>query len=366
MLNIGLFIGKFLPLHRGHIQSIIEASTQVDILYVVRSYRNNKRTIINGKKVKQSDIEHWLIEQFKGLDHIKVLTVDESDIPEYPNGWEEWSKLLKSKLHSIIQQYTPKCDSCDWCWITTNTCEQINLTVFGGELNDKSNYETYFKPCKYVLIDPLRQRNNIRATQIRQNIYEHWDYLPSIVRQFFVKKILITGVESCGKTTLTRYLAKIFNTSWSEEVGRDYAKDIYSGNEKLLNLDDFARIAYLQREQDFQAYKTANKIVFIDTDATVTNYYCMLYLNKNNSVVRAISDQNILNNEWDIIIFMEPDVPWIDDGQRMISDKIERKRLSEYLKRRYLCEYNIEMHIINGSYQERLNKAVDIVNGALK
>lgn len=357
-MKVGLFIGKFLPLHRGHIQSIIEASTQVDVLYVIGSYRDNEKCHINGKYITQCMIEQWLIEQFKGLDHIKILTVDETNLSEYPNGWDEWSKLIKSKLHEHIQQYLPDCAACEPCWIGTYDHRIIDLYVFGGEIDDKLDYENYFRPCNYILIDPTRQRNNIRATDIRNDLYTHWDYLPSIVRQTFVKKVLITGVESCGKSTLVKYLAKIFNTSWSEEVGRDYAKEVYNGNEKLLQYDDFGRIAYLQKEQDLKAYKTANKVVFIDTDATVTNYYSKLYINEYNEIVDSIIRQNTNDGEWDLILYMEPDVTWVADGQRLNPD---RDNLNKQLKQMY-DKYDYNIHYISGTYQERLNKAIELVN----
>ena len=44
--------------------------------------------------------------------------------------------------------------------------------------------------------------------------------LPSWVQPYFVKKVLITGVESTGKTTLANSLAKHYNIVWVEEAGR--------------------------------------------------------------------------------------------------------------------------------------------------
>ncbi|MDD3267095.1 MAG: multifunctional transcriptional regulator/nicotinamide-nucleotide adenylyltransferase/ribosylnicotinamide kinase NadR [Burkholderiales bacterium] len=362
-MKVGLFSGKFLPLHSGHIQSIIEASTQVDKLYVIGSYRDNNKTVINGKKITQNLIEAWLTEQFKGLNHIKVLTVDETNISEYPNGWEEWSKLIKETLRDEIQQYASYCDRCYDSWIGTYSCEEIELLIFGGEpLTDGPQYENYFTPCKYIEIDPTRQRNNIRATDIRNNLYGNWNYLPSIVRQTFLKKVLITGTESTGKSTIVRYLAKIFNTSWSEEVGRYYARDNLNGKENLLSYSDFSRIAWLQKEQDLQAYKTANKLVFIDTDAIVTNYYCKLYCNNINEVVESIALENWAKDEWDLILYMEPDVPWIDDNQRLNGDQETREELNKQLK----GMYPDDIVCISGNYHERLMKCIELVNELIK
>lgn len=372
--KIGITVGKYMPLHAGHIQSIIEAATQVDLLYVIGSYREGNCTNIQGRNITKKMLEGWLTEQFKGLDHIKVATVDESDTPMYPDGWEEWSKLI---IYAANLEHNPA-DMDYQFWLHLNgddggnleSAEMIDLIIFGGEPEYEQHYQKYFSPCKYTLIDPKRERNNIRATQIREDMYSNWTYLPSVVRETFVKRVLITGVESCGKTTMARYLAKIFNTSWSEEVGRYYARDNYNGREDLLELDDFGRIAYLQLEQDKEAFRTANKVAIIDTDAIVTQYYCNIYTGESNQIVDSIITQNARNKLWDVIIFMEPDVVWVDDGQRLHPDQKERERLSEKLRDMYVRHgygtYNCRMYSVFGSYNQRLTGCYDIVKGLLK
>ena len=53
------------------------------------------------------------------------------------------------------------------------------------------------------------------AGDIRSNILGNWHYILGAARPFFSKKVLIAGTESCGKTTLTKCLANLYNTSWS-------------------------------------------------------------------------------------------------------------------------------------------------------
>lgn len=62
------------------------------------------------------------------------------------------------------------------------------------------------------------------STELRADIYGHWDWLPNVVKPYYVKKVLIIGGESTGKSTLTVNLANYYNTNYLEEVGRDISE----------------------------------------------------------------------------------------------------------------------------------------------
>jgi HTH-type transcriptional repressor of NAD biosynthesis genes len=135
----------------------------------------------------------WLSQELQGFEHIKVAMLDETGIPMYPYGWEGWSKRLKDLIP-----------------------EKIDV-IFGGEPEYKENNDIYFPDAAYELFDYKRDRYPISGTEIRNNPVKHWDYILGSARNFFAKKILITGTESCGKTTMAKYLGKIYHTSWTEE-----------------------------------------------------------------------------------------------------------------------------------------------------
>lgn len=339
--KIGVFPGKFLPPHRGHLYSIISASTKVDKLYVVVS--DNKQYTKDA--CEESNIDNmpliqrsrWLAQETSGLDHIEVLSLDESDIPFYPNGAKEWTE----KLSDIVP-------------------EKFHI-IFGGEEEYRDIYMKHMPDIEYEVFDSNREMWPISATEIRDNPIKHWDYILGSVRPHFAKRILIAGTESCGKTTLTKNLAKIFHTSWSEEVGRYYADRFIGGNENLFVEEDFIKIAQQQREQDEHALKTANKIAFFDTDALITNYYAEVYLeNKIPEVEKMIN-----NSFYDYVFIMSPSVPWVSDGQRFLSD--DKVRWEHYYKLIDMYRENNFKIILfeENSYQKRLEKAISIVNKIL-
>ena len=56
------------------------------------------------------------------------------------------------------------------------------------------------------------------STELRKNPYKHWDWIPQIAKPYFVKKVLLVGGESVGKSTLTINLANRFNTNYIDEA----------------------------------------------------------------------------------------------------------------------------------------------------
>lgn len=342
MYKIGVFPGKFLPPHRGHLNSIINASTRCEKLYVIVSDKpSNTKMLCQQSGIKVMDLKtraKWLSIELQNFDHIEVLMLDETDIPEFPNGWEAWSNLLK--------EIVP---------------EEFDV-IFGGEPKYKDLHNTYFPGTAYEIFDYKRERYPISGTAIRDSALRHWDYILGSARPHFAKKILITGTESCGKTTVTKYLAKIFHTSWVEEVGRYYSERYLGGNDDVYTIEDFEKIVQLHMEEEDKAIRTANKLVFIDTDAVVTQYYCEMFLKETSEKIDSLIDPD----RYDLVLLFSPDVKWVDDGLRWLSGDDLRWKLHSKLKNMYIKKgFGNKLIEISGNYNDRLNKAIEIVDDIL-
>src|SRR5262249_51027668 len=79
--------------------------------------------------------------------------------------------------------------------------------------------------ARHILWDLSRQRVPISATDIRENPYANWQYLPPPVRAYFTRRVVIYGPESVGKTTLAERLASHYQTAWVPEFARGYLDD---------------------------------------------------------------------------------------------------------------------------------------------
>ncbi|MBR4459648.1 MAG: multifunctional transcriptional regulator/nicotinamide-nucleotide adenylyltransferase/ribosylnicotinamide kinase NadR [Clostridia bacterium] len=342
MYHTGVYFGRFLPPHRGHLYQIIQASTRCEKLIVVISdnrtqteelCRADELPVITYQLRKQ-----WLAQQVQDMSHIEVRVLDETDLPVYPDGWPQWAARMREVVPEEISAF------------------------FVGDRDYDETLRLYFPGSAIELFDPTRTRYPISATEIRRDILNNWHYILGPARPFFSKKVLIAGTESCGKTTLTKCLAKLYNTSWSEEVGRYYAEHYLGGDETIYTDADFARMAYLQAEQDFQAMRTANKVCFFDTDAVVTDYYSELYMGHRNHLVEAFIDAE----KYDVLLYLSPDVKWVADGQRLNGDQARREKLNSRLLDMY-AEFGFadRIRIVSGDYTQRLDTAVRIVDDML-
>jgi HTH-type transcriptional regulator, transcriptional repressor of NAD biosynthesis genes len=341
MYNVGVFPGKFFPPHRGHLNSIIQAATQVNKLYVVVSDNMTLAAELCRKEsLKDIPLElraKWLSIELQNIDHIKVTILDEAGIPPYPEGCKPWANRL--------QEVVP---------------EKFDV-IFGGELEYRDTYMRSMPEVVYETYDYKRTRYPISATEIRQDYLKNWNYILGSAREFFARRVLVTGTESCGKTTLVKYLAKIFHTSWSEELGRYYPKDHLGNNDKLLSAEDFFRIAFLQQMQDEEALalRSANRIVFFDSDAVVTQYYCKMYLGEYNDNIEKFVDPS----KYDVTLILTPDVKWVPDGLRWKSRSVERARLHEELTQMYFDRGFKNVILLGGdTYKERLNVSINIAD----
>ena len=328
----GWLTGKFAPLHAGHINFIQQAATLCDELTVVLSHNANR---FDDPKLALKTRLLYLRQTFKDIPHIKITFVDETDIPEYPNGWAEWAQLVKDE---IGEDFT---------------------FVFSSEEHDLPGYAGHFPGQIVCLVDPDRAQVPISGTEIRANPGKHWSMMPSLVRQQYLKKVCIVGQESTGKSTLTKYLAKHFQTSWVEEYGRTFCEQDLCGDEFLLKFDDYGLIAARRYEMELQAAKSANRVLFSDTNAAVTNYFCGLYEKRFNQMVTEYEKLE----DYDLIIFLEADVPWVDDGlRRNPHSDANNNMLLDGLHYRY----RDKVVKISGTYHQRLTRSIELVEELLQ
>ena len=159
-------------------------------------------------------------------------------------------------------------------------------------------------------------------------------------------KIIVTGPESSGKTTLCKVLSKHFNLPFSKEYARGYLDEL----ERKYKKDDLLKIAkgQLNSEQYTQ---------LLDTDLiTIKIWSKYKYGSCDKWILEQIEKQK---SEKRIYLLCKPDIPWQADTQR------ENPHNRNELLKMYSAELsNLEypFFFIEGQGSKRLKNAIKIVN----
>lgn len=330
--KVGLYGGCFDPLHLGHIDCILQAANRCEELYII---------LVVSQKIMQIDHRiryRWLYQLTEHIGNVKILTIE-----DYCNEKSE---------------YTPEAAKADCDYIRATIGKPIDVVFCGSDYGKDSFWGVCYPECEFISF----QRNEMSSTEIRKDPYAHWDWIPNLVRPYYVKKVLLVGGESTGKSTLTINLAHRFNTNYIDEAGRDIS--LRSGRDDIMLQEDYTEILLKQKLNEIEAVKHSNKLLFIDTDALITRFY-LEFLDKETSEKNvALADAVDAINSYDLILFLEPDVKFVQDGGR--SEEIHRDRVkySEQIKD-ILRSHNKNFVCISGDYQNRYQKAIKEVEKLL-
>lgn len=336
MYEVGMYGGSFNPLHLGHVNDIIQAANQCKKLYIVLSVTDDPNEIDHRERYM------WLKNVTGHMDNVEVIEIFDKNTSKDTYDWETGAKDIKNAIG-----------------------KPIDVVFSGDDYKGKNRWETLYPEAKIVYFP--RSEINISSTEIRNNPYKYYDYLPRVVQQHYVKKVCVVGTESCGKSTLVRNLAMFFNTTHVEEAGR-YICDDAGGIDNMQKYHYF-EILFKHKQLEKEALTNARKVMLVDTDSLITLYYYNLGFKDNDLLNKAFSDVaqgiSVLNN-YDLYLFLEPDVEWVQDGTRTYGEQSVREENNLTLKE-LLKKNGIEYVTIKGNYQERYEqskeKVLELIRG---
>ncbi|MCW3088412.1 MAG: ATPase [Sediminibacterium sp.] len=190
-----------------------------------------------------------------------------------------------------------------------------------------------------------------------------------------IKKIVIIGPESTGKSTLCEQLAQHYRMQWCPEFAREYLVT----NGTVYDFDDLLTIArgQLAMEDEYAALVKSQwsmvsdktwvnphslhtthhwPFLFIDTDMYVMKVWCEYVFGKCH---QFILDQ-IVARPYDLYLLCNTDLPWVKDDLREYPDEGTRKELYQLYKD-LLINQQVPWVEISGSYDDRLLTAIDAV-----
>lgn len=281
----GLVIGKFMPLHRGHIGLVRFAAAHCDELIVSMSYTD-------ADPIPGPLRFEWVKEEFRIYPKIKAeISLDDfdDDTMTWPARMTRWAEFVQKRFPPIDILFSSE--------------------AYGPMLAAALK-------VTHLAFDPDRTDFPVSATQIRANPWLHWDQIAVPARPYFARKACFYGPESTGKSTMAKNLAAHYKTEYVPEVAKEF---ITSNN---FTAEDIIRIGEAQNRRVLEKLKSTNRVLFCDTDLITTAIYSRQYL----GVVPPVIAELEKRIRYDQYFFFDIDVPWVADGLRDLGDRREEMR----------------------------------------
>lgn len=158
-----------------------------------------------------------------------------------------------------------------------------------------------------------------------------------------MKKIILTGPESSGKTTLARQLAHHFECGWVSEYARTYLNDL----DRSYSQADLYQIALgqYQLEQEFASLNPP--FLICDTSFLVLKIWSLYKYGDCHPFIL----QQVEQSTQDLYFLCAPDIPWEADPLR--ENPNNRQELYDiYLKE--LQRLDLDFMELKGSKERRL------------
>ncbi|HJS53243.1 MAG TPA: ATP-binding protein [Chitinophagaceae bacterium] len=186
-------------------------------------------------------------------------------------------------------------------------------------------------------------------------------------------KVVVTGPESTGKSTLCELLAQHYNTQWCPEFAREYLLT----HGMNYTFDDLLYIAkgQLAMEEEYvqslvnsqESAKTPDLIspltthysplLFVDTDMYVMKVWCEFVFGKCHKWIL----QQIVTRKYDLYLLCNTDLPWTKDELREYPDLKTRDKLYHIYKD-IMINQSAPWTDISGDHDERLRRAIYAVD----
>jgi HTH-type transcriptional regulator, transcriptional repressor of NAD biosynthesis genes len=322
--KIGLVVGKFAPLHRGHELVLHTAQNQCQ--------------------------------------RVLVLCYSHPDFPTMPSATRaDWIRALYPNLEVFVPPNPPPNDSSDFVhrefvrhWLERRG-EQIDA-VFGSD--DYLHGFAEHIGAVPVVVDAARITVPISGTRLRQSPKTLLEFVSPLVRRHLefwmqpVQKVVFLGAESTGKSTLTARMAQEYRTAFVPEYGRE----VWEKKNGQLEPEDYIHIAKTHRQLEDAALANAKRFLFVDTNAITTMFLGYAY--EGNMLPELTELARDAEQRYHHVFLCGDDIPFAQDGWR--DDAVWRSR-AQGMVRYDLAVRGVACTEVRGSLEARVEQVKAIL-----
>lgn len=325
----GLIVGKFAPLHRGHmllLDAALEQCERVSVwVYSRPDFPEMPSPLRRG----------WLralypARLFPGLELLP-------DAPHPPLN-DEPDAVHREYVRGVLDGWGVRPDA-------VFTSEGYG-EAFAASLD-----------AAHVCVDRARATVPVSGTALRADVHGLRHFLDPVVYAHFVRRVVILGAESTGKSTLTRALGEAFGTTWVREYGRD----VYEREEGALSPEHFLEIARGHRALEDEAARSPGmrEWVFSDTNAATTLMWSHLLTGAAPAELSALADA--CRTRYAHTFLCDTDLPHEQDGWRA---NTEVRAVQQAFIRQDLATRGVPFTVLRGTVAERVAQVRAVLNGA--
>lgn len=164
-------------------------------------------------------------------------------------------------------------------------------------------------------------------------------------------KVVITGPESTGKSTLSKQLSEYFEQPWLPEYARTYLSEINRPYEE----SDLLEIAKGQIKMENELSKKGYSTIFFDTSMEVLKVWSeWKYKNCHPYILEKLASRKA-----DLYLLLSPDMAWEHDPMR--ENPHNRNEIFDIYKRE-IEQLKKPYEIISGNGLIRTRRAIKAIN----
>lgn len=240
--------------------------------------------------------------------------------------------------------------------------EQYILGLLGGkQITAFYSSEFYGEHMSKALgcvdrrVDEARSAVPVSATIIRENPFQYRHYISDAVYRDLIVKAVFLGAMSTGKSTIAEALAKRYHTTFTSEYGRDYWTEHQIDRRISLEAFDEIAVGHIRREEE--AFLSANRYCFVDTNAITTYMFALDYHGRAPELLTRLALENAMR--YDLFFLCEDDIPYDDTWDRSGDQKrhIFHKQIIADLHMR-----RIPFISLKGNLETRIRRVGEVLN----